>query len=64
MDVTTILPLVLFLGMERVEETTEDLPGILDDPESYLVCRMICGLTTKSYHRTFVNLMPDLQRSP
>lgn len=63
MDVSTIYPLVLFLFVEREQETAAEMDGILTDLESYLVRRLICGLTTKSYNRIFVKLLTDLRKA-
>ncbi|MBP1466241.1 DUF262 domain-containing protein [Candidatus Chloroploca sp. M-50] len=63
MDVSTIYPLVLFLFVEREQETTAEIDGLLTDLESYLVRRLICGLTTKSYNRIFVKLLTDLRKA-
>ncbi len=62
MDVSTIYPLLLFLFVERAEETKADLDGIITDLESYLVRRMVCELTTKGYNRTFLKMLADLRR--
>ena len=64
MDVSTIYPLLLFLFVERVSETTAEMPGILTDLESYLVRRMVCGLTTKAYNRVFLKMLTDLRQEP
>lgn len=62
MDVSTVYPLLLFLFVEREQDTANEVEGILDDLESYLVRRMVCGLTTKSYNRIFLKMLTDLRR--
>lgn len=61
LDTSTVYPVVLYLlvgGREKVAEN--DLNGILVDLESYLVRRMVCGLTTKSYNKGFLALLRRL----
>jgi len=62
LDTSTVYPVVLFLlvgGRQRVAEG--ELVGILEDLESYLVRRMVCGLTTKSYNKFFLGLLRKLR---
>lgn len=62
LDTSTVYPVVLYLlvgGRDKVEESS--LVGILEDLESYLVRRMVCGLTTKSYNKGFLGLLRKLQ---
>lgn len=61
MDVSTVYPLLLFLFVECEQETVGEIQGIVDDLESYLVRRMVCGLTAKNYNRIFVRLLTDLR---
>ena len=63
MDTSTVYPLLLFLFVERAAETEIERDGILSDLESYLVRRMVCGLTPKGYNRIFVKLLTDLRKS-
>lgn len=62
MDTSTVYPLLLFLLVERAEETAAERDGILLDIESYLVRRMICGLPQKAYNRIFVRLLTELRK--
>lgn len=64
LDNSTVYPLILFLCVERGHETKAELDGILTDIESYLVRRMICGMTTKSYNRIFLKMLIDLRNGP
>jgi len=54
LDVSTVTPLVLYL-LEHHKTDSADFLQAIGDIESYLVRRFICGLTTKSYNRTFLN---------
>ena len=40
-----------------------DLKGILQDLESYLIRRLVCGFTTKSYNRFFLGLLRRLREA-
>jgi len=60
LDVSTIYPLLLELfGRYRFQQTT--LEEILVDLESYLVRRLLVGLTTKNYNRFFFDLLQKLE---
>jgi hypothetical protein len=62
MDTTTVFPFLLYV-FDRLgdsENATERL-AVLTDLESYLVRRMICGLTTKNYNRLFLDLRTHLE---
>lgn len=58
-DVSTAMPLVIFLAMEPGVATR--LPEALAAVESYILRRDICGLTTKNYNRFFVALITKLR---
>jgi hypothetical protein len=53
LDTATPMPLVLYL-LEHHQPNTPEFIQAIGDIESYLVRRFICGLTTKSYNRTFI----------
>ena len=53
LDTATPIPLVLYL-LEHHKPDAPDFVQAIGDIESYLVRRFICGLTTKSYNRTFI----------
>ncbi|MBN1335621.1 MAG: DUF262 domain-containing protein [Deltaproteobacteria bacterium] len=64
LDTSTVYPVLLFIlvgGKDRA--ATSDVDGILTDLESFLVRRMICGLTTKSYNKLFVGLLRRLREA-
>jgi hypothetical protein len=53
LDTATPIPLIFHL-LEHAEPDSADFIQALGDIESYLVRRFICGMTTKSYNRLFV----------
>ena len=62
LDVSTVTPLVLYL-LEHHKPDSAELLQAIGDLESYLVRRFICGYTTKSYNRTFLNrLLAEMVR--
>ena len=62
LDTSTVYPLLLFLLGECSLATTER-DGVITDLESYLVRRMICGMTNKNYNRVFISLLRQLRQS-
>lgn len=65
MEVSTLFPLLLFLfnhldDDERLTERRATLSWL----ESYLVRRMVCGLTTKHYNKLFLDLLSHIQEEP
>lgn len=57
-DIRTIYPLLLgLLGRKLPGDVLQD---ILEDLESYVVRRAICGLTTKNYNRLFLAILGKL----
>lgn len=61
-DTTTVFPVVFFLESHRSPTSNAEIDGIYDDLESYLVRRMVCGLTPKNYNHVFLTLLKRLQR--
>lgn len=61
LDTTTVYPVLLFLLSEENGVPFGEVNGILTDLESFLVRRMICGLTTKNYNRLFLSLLKRLR---
>jgi len=60
-DTSTVYPIALYLLVgagDRVER--EQLSEMLGDIESYLVRRLLCDLTPKSYNKTFLALLKRL----
>jgi len=64
MEMSTAYPLLLFLLGEKTDISEEDLNGIALDLESYLIRRLVCGLTTKNYNKMFLLLLHRLRNSP
>ena len=63
LDLSTIYPLLLFLFVEREDQTKAEADGIVSDLESYLVRRAVCGLPTKSFNRVFLKMVTDLRQT-
>lgn len=62
METTTVVPLLLELFKKVEKETSRsEVRHILTDIESFLVRRMICRMTTKSYNRLFLDLLSALR---
>jgi hypothetical protein len=61
LDIGTIYPLLLFLFVEREEQTAAEADGIITDLESYLVRRVICGLPSNSYNVKFLRMLTNLR---
>lgn len=61
-DVSTAMPLVLFLAAES-GLNEEELAAALQLIESYIVRRDICGLSTANYNRFFVDMVAKLRDS-
>lgn len=59
-DTSTVFPLVLTLLDKANELGRNDLEASLRDLESYLVRRMVCGLTSKGYNQVFLDLLRHL----
>jgi hypothetical protein len=63
LDTTTVYPLLLGLMVDnRLAAGTLD--GIVEDLESFLVRRMICGRTIKNYNRLFLQIAIELRDAP
>ena len=62
-DTTTVYPFLLHAHAELMPDRQEEFDGILDVIESFLMRRMICGLTPKNYNRLFVDLIRYVEKS-
>jgi hypothetical protein len=60
-DLSTVYPLVL--GMMAANAGNDDLPGMLEDLESYIFRRAVCDLGTKNYNRFFLTVLNKLANS-
>ncbi len=56
-DTTTVYPFLLYSHAQLVPANAAEFDKILVLVESYLMRRMICGLTGKNYNRYFVDLI-------
>ncbi len=61
LDTTTVYPLILYVAEESSKSSEVDFDGMLTDVESYLVRRLVCELTPKSYNRTFLAILAALK---
>jgi hypothetical protein len=61
LDTTTVYPVLLFLLSKENGVPFGEVDGILTDLESFLVRRMVCGLTTKNYNRLFLSLLKRMR---
>jgi hypothetical protein len=62
LDTSTLTPLVFYF-LEHHDADSEEMAQVLDDLESYVVRRFVCGLTTKGYNRIFTSrLLGELTR--
>jgi Protein of unknown function DUF262/Protein of unknown function (DUF1524) len=62
LDTSTLTPLVFYF-LEHHDAESPEMGQILDDLESYVVRRFVCGLTTKSYNRIFTTrLLAELAK--
>ncbi len=58
MDTTTVYPLLLeVFKTQSAPEKEEELLNIINDIESFLVRRMICGLPSKNYNKFFTEMI-------
>lgn len=57
LDTSTFYPLLLLLGDTKRGIEPQERDGILTDLESYLIRRLICGLTNKAYNRTMLTIL-------
>ena len=61
-DTTTVLPFLLYAHAELVPSNIVEFDAILELIESYLMRRMVCGMTSKNYNRYFVELIKALDK--
>jgi Protein of unknown function DUF262/Protein of unknown function (DUF1524) len=62
LDTSTLTPLVFYF-LEHHDAESLEMRQILDDLESYVVRRFVCGMTTKGYNRIFTNrLLAELSK--
>ena len=63
LDTSTFYPLLLLLGDSKRNIDPQERDGIITDLESYLIRRLICGLTNKAYNRTMLTMLNLLRES-
>lgn len=63
-DISILYPFLLGLyhKLGNKDRNQEEKIGIFIDLESYLVRRIVCGLTAKNYNRIFLNLLTFLKK--
>lgn len=61
-DTATVYPLLL-LSCGQLQEKEAELDAFLQILESYLIRRMVCGLTTKNYNRFFIDAIKSLDKA-
>lgn len=65
LDTSTVYPVLLYLlGDEHTGLSEQELNGVVTDLESFLVRRMVAGLTNKNYNQLFLSLLKALRASP
>lgn len=62
-DTGTVFPFLLHACAELLPDRPEELGKILTLLESFLIRRMVCGLTPKNYNRFFVDLIRATEKS-
>lgn len=60
-DVSTVMPLVIYLATEPT--VAIEIDRALEVLESYILRRDICGLTNKNYNRLFIGLIDRLRQA-
>ncbi len=61
LDTTTVFPVLLEVFKRADGTPSDEVRSVLGDLESFLVRRMICGLTTKNYNILMRSLIQHLQ---
>jgi hypothetical protein len=64
LDTSTVYPFLLYLlGLPADRLGSSDKEKVLSDVESWLIRRMICGLTNKNYNKFFVSLLAKVREA-
>jgi uncharacterized protein with ParB-like and HNH nuclease domain len=61
-DTTTVYPLLLLACEQLLPERQKEFERFLVVLESFLIRRMVCGLTPKNYNRLFLDVVKALDR--
>ncbi|WP_043694388.1 DUF262 domain-containing protein [Luteibacter sp. 9133] len=62
-DTTTVYPFLLLAHDALMPDNEAEFNSVLGVLESFLIRRMVCGLTTKNYNRLFIDLTKAVARS-
>lgn len=63
LEVSTLYPFLLMLLGENPDRlSVTEIDDMAADLESYLVRRLVCGLTTKNYNNVFLSLLRNMRR--
>ncbi len=62
-DTATVYPILLLACGHLLPEREAELDAFLEVLESYLIRRMVCGLTTKNYNRLFIDAIKSLDKA-
>jgi uncharacterized protein with ParB-like and HNH nuclease domain len=63
LDMSTVYPLLLYLLSEKDQLSQDELDRVAVDLESYLIRRLVCGLTGKNYNKFFLGILNRLRNS-
>lgn len=64
LDTSTVYPVLLFLMAQTKDVLpTDQLERAIIDLESFLVRRLVCGLTTKNYNKFFLGLLSKAKKA-
>jgi len=64
LDTSTVFPLLLeVVKRYNTQDTKDELIQIIEYLESFLVRRVVCGLTPKNYNKLFVELIKELKKN-
>lgn len=62
-DTATVYPILLLACSHLLPDREAELDAFLQTLESYLIRRMVCGLTTKNYNRLFIDAIRSLDKA-
>lgn len=61
-DTTTVYPFVMFAYDQLMPDNEAEFNAVLGVLESFLMRRMVCGLTAKNYNRLFIDLVKAVDK--
>ncbi|NID05877.1 DUF262 domain-containing protein [Luteibacter jiangsuensis] len=62
-DTTTVYPFLMFAYGHLMPDDQVEFDAVLEVLESFLMRRMVCGLTAKNYNRLFIDLVKAVDKS-